>query len=671
MALSWLKLPNLNVLNPLGTLVQKQTWNKQAPTPIKPEFQQDYINGKTTTDIQRKIEDKTRELGTNEPQQMPSFDWSHLNTWQWPIAQPLPQIQSPMIPTADETANKFVEWLKNDTSLNIPELPVINPTEDTTNIPWIDKVSAGETITDDVLWDLKVDIDNGKTLDQIKQAYPEFSWNDELIGNLTADIKNGADIPAIKQAYPEIFWQQEIQEVTSTEKPEESLLDKFKPKSSESFTPAELWKDVFKFFANVPADSAELVWGLWDVVTSPIETTKWIIKTWKWLSDTAVYWIANWIMRAVWSKEVAPTDEMKMIDTVASNIKENYWTAGKFKKAIVENPADTLLTIMWGLWMAGKLAKAKGFVDVANKIDKINEVINPINIIKQEAKIATVIPWYTWTWMKKVWEFLYKTAIKPNAQEAEKILKFKAWLWEAPNTVAETAFKSWVAWTETRIWVQWLKKADEIFKKTVEPAFNKSTTEHSLSDMFNSAEKRIDSMNTWELRKSELKEWLQALKEDYSLISKDKFTTKELNQEKSSLDEFTPDKVFKGKQVASSYNQAKNILANVFRDTVHKDLWSQWIKSQEAFRDYANLKELSKIWVKWLTDSWFKGGFWGFWTTMYEQATTPIKTIGWQILYKVWDKLEFIWPKGINKLWDFIKDKISVAKDWFLNHNQK
>jgi hypothetical protein len=45
-----------------------------------------------------------------------------------------------------------------------------------------------------------------------------------------------------------------------------------------------------------------------------------------------------------------------------------------------------------------------------------------------------------------------------------------------------------------------------------------------------------------------------------------------LNQEKSSLDEFTPDKVFKGKQVANSYNQAKNILANEFRNAVHEDL---------------------------------------------------------------------------------------------------
>jgi len=83
--------------------------------------------------------------------------------------------------------------------------------------------------------------------------------------------------------------------------------------------------------------------------------------------------------------------------------------------------------------------------------------------------------------------------------------------------------------------------------------------------MFKKAEKNIDNMKEGELRKSELKEGLQALKEDYKVIGKKEFTTKALNEEKSSLDKFTPDKLFKGKPISSSYNEAKNILANVFR----------------------------------------------------------------------------------------------------------
>jgi len=44
---------------------------------------------------------------------------------------------------------------------------------------------------------------------------------------------------------------------------------------------------------NVPADSAQLVSGLWDAVTSPVQTVTGIVKTGVGLSDKAVYGIAN------------------------------------------------------------------------------------------------------------------------------------------------------------------------------------------------------------------------------------------------------------------------------------------------------------------------------------------------------------------------------------------
>lgn len=458
----------------------------------------------------------------------------------------------------------------------------------------------------------------------------------------------------------------QVQPIEQQVPQQEWLADQFKMKSSEEFWVMEWVKDIWKFFVNLPADSAQVVWGLYDAVTSPVQTITWIANVWQWLADKAVYWIWNSIVSAFGWKEVPPTEQAQMIDAIAWNIKENYGTAWKFKKAIVENPADTLLTLMWGLWVVKNVAKAKNLTNVVSNIEKVEQVINPVNILKKEAQLVWKVTELPWKGIKKIGEALYKTAIKPNVAEAEKILQYKAWLWSKPTTVAETALKKWIAGTETRIGVQALKKADQIFKKEVNPILEKSKTEHDLWSLFNKAEKSIDSMKEGVLRKSELKEWLEALKEEYASLWSDKFTTKALQQEKSSLDKFTPDKVFRGKPIASSYNEAKNILANVFRDEVHTDLGKFWLKSQEAFRDYANLKELSKVGIKWLTDSWFKGGFGWFWTTMYEQATTPIKTIGGQVLYKVWDKLEFLWPKGINKLWDFLKDKFSIDKKGIL-----
>lgn len=107
------------------------------------------------------------------------------------------------------------------------------------------------------------------------------------------------------------------------------------------------------------------------------------------MSDKAVYATLNGIARQFGSKDVSPTQEAEMIDQMATGIKEKYGTLGKFKKAMVENPADTLITFMPILGGVSKVAKANGFIETANKIDKLQSVINPVNVLKQEAKLAT------------------------------------------------------------------------------------------------------------------------------------------------------------------------------------------------------------------------------------------------------------------------------------------
>jgi len=46
---------------------------------------------------------------------------------------------------------------------------------------------------------------------------------------------------------------------------------------------------------------------------------------------------------------------------------------------------------MGGLGLVSKAAKAKGLTNVVSNIDKIQKVINPINILKQEAKIIPAV----------------------------------------------------------------------------------------------------------------------------------------------------------------------------------------------------------------------------------------------------------------------------------------
>jgi hypothetical protein len=92
---------------------------------------------------------------------------------------------------------------------------------------------------------------------------------------------------------------------------------------------------------------------------------------------------------------------------------------------------------------------------------------------------------------------------------------------------------------------------------------------------------------------------LQALKDDFTTAGKKIFSSGDLQAEKSALDAFTPTKIFKGKDVAQGYTQAKAMLADVMRKQVREDLGKAGVKNaKELYRDWANLMELEKVGVK-------------------------------------------------------------------------
>lgn len=265
-----------------------------------------------------------------------------------------------------------------------------------------------------------------------------------------------------------------------------------------------------------------------------------------------------------------------------------------------------------------------------------------------------------WVWLlgkgtKKVWEALYKTAIRPNTDEAWMIIQATAKGKTLPVTRADTALKYGVQGTEKTIGVQWVRKADKIFKETIAPALEKSKATHNIDDIFATVEKQIANTKSV-TRKQELMEWLEALKEEFATTGKKVFTTGDLQAEKSALDKFTQTKVFKGKEVADWYNQVKNTLANVMREQVRTDLAKTGVKNaKELYRDYANLAELEKIGIKWITEG---GKRWGSGTaimTILDKYLTPIRTIGGNTLYKAGKSLQFTWPKGIKTLGSFLR----------------
>jgi len=275
---------------------------------------------------------------------------------------------------------------------------------------------------------------------------------DSITTQLKAKGYNDKDIEFLKQAKQkgytsqQAFWYLDSKKKPQQPVQETPITEKFKIKSSENFWLVEWAKDIWKFFANFPADTVENVWWFYDAIRHPINTLSSMYTVWQGISDKAVYSIANSISSAIWWKTVWPTEEAQIVDIIWKDIIDKYWTAWKFKKAVVENPVDTLLTLMGWLWVLGKVAEARNMVNVANNINKIQQVINPVNILKQEAKLVT-----------KPIGYIGKEVIPQVLGKTT---------WTSPETI-RTAFTQWGT-PEFQSALRWETTAQDILNSTKE-----------------------------------------------------------------------------------------------------------------------------------------------------------------------------------------------------------
>jgi len=221
-----------------------------------------------------------------------------------------------------------------------------------------------------------------------------------------------------------------------------------------------------------------------------------------------------------------------------------------------------------------------------------------------------------------------------------------------PTTRVDTALQKGIAGTQSMVGRQAGVEKLGLWKNNIEPALKNSRDVLTKDELFAKAKQTVDA-EVEPGRKQALQDAYDALQEDYkNFADTDLLTASKI---KTSLDKFTPTKIFKGMDVASEYKTLKADLANSIREKVYNSLKDVNIK--KAYRDYANLQELEKVGIKALTDGGLKGGFGGFWSTIYDIAATPIKTVGGQVLYRVGDKLEFIGKKGLKNIGDYLKSK--------------
>lgn len=260
--------------------------------------------------------------------------------------------------------------------------------------------------------------------------------------------------------------------------------------------------------------------------------------------------------------------------------------------------------------------------------------------------------------VKKAGEEIYSSAFTPNVKEAESILAYEAsqpsWLDRIigtdslvgnpafkPITTAETALRSGIAGTEKQLGVQAKKAADTLYNKEIAPAVKSIDGVITKEELFVPLQERIAGVTDPSKQKAYQNAY-EALLEDYANVKS--FTFPQAQKLKSELAEFTPAKVFRGQDVANETRMLQADMASIIRQKTYDKLKD--INIRQKYIDYGNLLELQKVGVRALTDAGTKGGFGGFWSTVYDSLMTPVKTIGGKVIYKIGDKLQVTAPKG-------------------------
>jgi hypothetical protein len=345
-------------------------------------------------------------------------------------------------------------------------------------------------------------------------------------------------------------------------------------------------------------------------------------------------------------------------------------------------------------WVMKHPEAARSLEEVAGIGSAAGQIAGDILIINQGAKLAQVgaeagakAISKVGQGVSKVGEKVFKSAYTPTADEARLLqgnqAKVKFLKQELAKTTkgtkeftevskqlddaikakpvisSDTALRKGIAGTEKQIGVQSNVEKLDLWKNKIEPALKNSKETITKDELFAKAAKRV-AEEVEPSRKADFQRAFESLQDDYKDFSGTDMI--KANQIKTSLDKFTPSKIFKGQDVASEVKTLKADMADAIRDKTRESITKIGDQStQAAYRDYSNLKELEKVGIKALTTAGKKGGFGNFWTTVYEQATTPVKTIGGKVLYRVGNKLEFIGEKGVETLGEHLENIGAVA----------
>lgn len=343
------------------------------------------------------------------------------------------------------------------------------------------------------------------------------------------------------------------------------------------------------------------------------------------------------------------------------------------------------------------LNKDIGSMEVARQIWLIQEEVAPVveeeksNMLENIGKVwlwVWTVAW--WLWASYVWWWLLKSAGKkiywltlpPWQQEAEAIQSYKSWISNVkPKTTVQTAIeqpliqkwgktissKLWQFGTRSMIWTQSEAQANNLFKNKINPLMSEADKiwiSFDYKDLIWEAKKNIESSNKYSVtQKQQIISDIEEIWQNY----KWKTSLKNLDLEKQWLASKIPQKYQTMAKLPNETKVAQKELASVFRNKVHSTIKSVfWVDSAKIYQDYANLKWLSKIWPKALTEAGRKWWAWNFVSWVADELGTPITTTIGKLSYKAWELSQKL-PKTIVKLLKAspkILSKISSTMAW-------
>ena len=284
---------------------------------------------------------------------------------------------------------------------------------------------------------------------------------------------------------------------------------------------------------------------------------------------------------------------------------------------------------------------------------------------------------------KKTWEWI---------EEAEKALEtakedLKSAKWKKVVKVADTAREYnvwwWITewWSAESRWIQAKSKANQIFKKTINPALENSKStinvQELISEMWNPKnweKSLIEKMAKQDpAKQEELFEAWEQLKEEFGWEKFSKMSLKDSQELKSWLQGRTPKKFFRWKnaaerEITDAYKELRAVLWDKLKDSLHSKLSQElWEDTAKLYKDWANLTEYADDMAKQSTNAWLKQGFWNFWSSAYHKLTDWASAKVWLLLNKWWKGVKkATWiEKVADSIWDAWNYVVKNGKKFF------